>query len=169
MPLTKKEREEREKLEASLAAARDRIKEAQALRWSQPGPLARVRRDLPAPTNSIMGDHRTFGWDFNAYDRSVYKAWSDSVRHGTGHEPYQPHESASQGGRALFSTERLALCALRHALECEYAKHLAGIDSRLARIDAEAGARAERDRVFLEAGDAPPAAEPDVELPPEER
>jgi hypothetical protein len=96
------------------------LKTQLALRWTQP-----VAKDLPVP-RPLEGGF-TSGWDFNAYNASVEKMWSESVAHGTGGRR-ESRISARQNGRALYSSKLLALKALRHAVECESAAKLRKID-----------------------------------------
>lgn len=113
MAMTKKEKAEVDEL----------IKRANtlaALRWSE-----EVKPDVPQPDSYRVETH---GWDYLACtyygsDR-VEQAWSTSCSHGTGNSM----SCGSQGGIKLFSTELLALRALRHAVEKECAARLYRID-----------------------------------------
>lgn len=116
MAMTKKERAEFDAMRVKLATLA-------ALRWTEP-----VKRDLPSPLSSSIGDGYTSGYDFNAYSLEIMPAWSQSVRHGLRAAAPSRHGSASQNGRALFSTPLLALQAMRHAVELESAQKLAKID-----------------------------------------
>lgn len=118
MAMNKKELAEFEALKRQAAVNR-------ALRWTKP-----VARDLPPPEKFSETTH---GFDFNTYNASVFPAWSSSVTHGTGIYDKKTR-SASQNCCSLFSTEVLALRALRHALENEAAKKLADIDARIAEL-----------------------------------
>lgn len=117
MAMTKKE----------LAEVTTRIREAEikaALRWTSP-----VLRDLPAPTS---GANCIEGWDFNSSSMRVFKAWSESNVTGDGEHPTPEKRksiwTASRGSRSLFSTEALAYKAMRHELECKFAKELYTVD-----------------------------------------
>lgn len=114
MAMTKKE-------QAAMNAAIERAEMLAALRWTAP-----VERDVPIP--ELFGSE-TSGWDFNKHSREVFRAWSGSVRNGFG---AKYGGSASQGGRALFSTRQRALAALRYAMECEYASALLRVDKAMA-------------------------------------
>lgn len=110
MSLNKKEQTELETLKLDLAMER-------AMRRSQP-----VAKDLPPPDSS---GELSKGWDYSAYGNGeVRQHCSSSVFNGSGWEktPYQ-------NSRRLFSTELLALQALRHELAEGYAKNLARIDA----------------------------------------
>lgn len=112
MSMTKKEK-------AEFAA----LQVLAALRWSDI-----VMRDVPPPRDSST----TSGWDFNAYSAEVWRSWSGSVSHGRGNNPESRYVSGSQGSRALFSTELLALKAMRHEMCANYAMKLAVVDRRIA-------------------------------------
>lgn len=119
MAMTKKER-------AEMEAAILRAETLAALRWTGP-----VARDLPPPSPG-GNEAYTQGWDFNAYTLSADEWWSGPVTHGRGRADRRT--SASQSGRALFSTQRLALAALRHAVEMKAAADLLKVDRLLASL-----------------------------------
>lgn len=123
MAMNKKEK-------AELQAAIDRADLNIALRWTEP-----VERDVPPPPRSDIGARYTSGWDYNAYSNRVYRGWSDSVAHGDG-DPPTPQtrykSSASQGARPYYSTELLALKAMRHEVERDAATKLMRIDRMIA-------------------------------------
>ena len=110
MAMTKREQEELARLQREVCLNR-------ALRWSASEPSP----DLPVPDST--GFHT--GWQFNLYTGVAFPAWSESSAHGTGHT----RQHASQRGIELFSTKRLALQALRSAVERRAAEQLAGIDA----------------------------------------
>jgi hypothetical protein len=114
MAMTKKEREEMEALRRELAIA-------SAFRMTDP-----VDRDLPPPTDF---SDLSRGWDFNAHNRSVEKACSSCVHHGSGWE-----RTNTQRPAHLYSTERRAWLALRYAIARQAAAHLAEIDARIAAL-----------------------------------
>lgn len=118
MPMNKKE-------QAALDAATNALRTARALRWSTPDG-ALIPRDVPPPSGGATG--ATTGWDANVHTRSVTRGWSTCSAHGDG--PPRPG-SGSQGPIALYSTQTLALRALRVALEHNCAAALAGIDDRI--------------------------------------
>src|SRR4051812_12062019 len=105
------------KEQAELAALKQEVRIARALRWTDP-----VQRDLPPPTR---GGTVSQGWDYSDGRWTVQQAWSSSVYHGYGEYVSKGHCAASQNPRALFSTEELALQALRNAAEREFAEQLA--------------------------------------------
>lgn len=116
MAMTKKEK-------ADFDAAIKQIALLGALRWTSP-----VKKDIPVPQS--FGES-TSGWDYNTHSSSVNQKWSDSVSHGDG--PARTNRfCGSQNGRALFSSELLALKALRHAVELECAEKLRRIDEQIA-------------------------------------
>jgi hypothetical protein len=86
-----------------------------------------IERDVKIPKDNSTA----YGWDFNTYNLSVYAAWTEAVRHGEGH-----HDGCTkrgyQGGVQLFSNKKLALLALRDAVEEETKKQLA---EKLVKID----------------------------------
>ena len=116
MAMTKKEKAEFEKalMQANKLAA---------LRWTD-GAVA----DVPLPD---CFNTESKGWAYVASisygtDR-VEQAWSSSCSHGTG----TSRSSGAQGGVKLFSTELLALKALRHVVENECAARLYRIDKMI--------------------------------------
>mgnify|MGYP001598898564 CR=1 FL=1 len=95
---------------------------ARALNWTDP-----VERDVLPPLNGT-----TTGFLINAMSSqpSVLYAMSSSVSHATSLDEF-PKKTTTQGCRWLYSTELLALKALRHELEKKYAESLARIDMRI--------------------------------------
>ena len=116
MAMTKKEKAEFEKalMQANKLAA---------LRWTD-GAVA----DMPIPD---CFNTEVEGWDYFACTYSgsdrVEQAWSSTCSHGTG----TSRSSGSQGGVKLFSTELLALKALRHVVEKQCAARLYRIDKMI--------------------------------------
>jgi hypothetical protein len=116
MAMTKKE-------QAAMQAAIDRAETLAALRWTNP-----VQRDVGVPK-----DGYSEGWDCNAWSKTVFIGWSDTVSHGTGPAPEAGvHRSGSQGPRRYYSTEALALAAMRHEIELKTAAELLKIDRQIA-------------------------------------
>ena len=116
--MTKKEK-------AEMQAALDRAETLAALRWTAP-----VVRDVGVPK-----DGYSEGWDYNSYSRIVFRGWSSGVTHGKGPAPTpgaMRTVSASQGARRLYSTEALALAAMRHEIEQRAAADLLRIDRQIA-------------------------------------
>jgi hypothetical protein len=114
--MTKKE-------QAAMQAAIDRAEMLAALRWTNPVP-----RDVGIPETGYSQ-----GWDYNAYSRNVYLGWSCRVSHGNGPAPEAgKHRSASHGPRRMYSTEALALAAMRHEIEQKAAADLLKIDRLIA-------------------------------------
>jgi hypothetical protein len=105
----------------------DRAERIAALRWSD-----RIEPDVPKP--EVFGKP-TSGWDFNAYAKRVWPAWSTSITHGEGtYSGNRP--SGSQGGRGLYSTRELALRALRYEVACMAAVELLKIDRAISEAQA---------------------------------
>jgi hypothetical protein len=118
MAMTKKE-------QAAMQAAIDRAETLAALRWTNP-----VRRDVDVPQ-----DGYSQGWVYNAWTREAFMGWSGTVSHGTGPAPEAgKHKSASQGPQRMYSTEALALAAMRHEIEQKAAADLLKIDRRIAAL-----------------------------------
>lgn len=111
MSLNKKEQAELEALKLDLAMER-------AMHRSQ-----LVVRDLPPPD---IWEALSKGWNYAPFHDvgRVEKYCSSRSSHGIGWET-----TRSQNPRHLFSTELLALQALRHELAEGYAKNLARIDA----------------------------------------
>ena len=85
---------------------------------------APVLKDLMPPAS--YSDGLSKGWDFNSYNGEVFKACSSSIGNGTGWD-----KTTSQNSKALFSTRKLALMALRYATERELLIKLSKIDEDL--------------------------------------
>ena len=118
MAMTKKE-------QAAMNAAIDRADTLAALRWTAP-----VRRDVDVPK-----DGYSEGWDYNAYTREVFIGWSTTVSHGTGPAPeVGKHRSGTQQPRRYYSTQALALAAMRHEIEQKAAADLLKIDRQIAAL-----------------------------------
>lgn len=122
MAMTKKEK-------AEFEAMAKELRVQSALRWTE-----KIAPDLPIPSSGC-----TQGWAINSYDGIVREAWSQNIRHGNGLcEPDNWRQSASQNGVPLFSTKLLALKAVRHEMEKEFAKKLAAVDEAIAKARGEA-------------------------------
>ena len=124
MSMTKKEK-------AAFDAA---IKESQllaALRFTQP-----VERDVKPP--SEWKCEYSEGWDFNAHSARVWQGWSTTVSHGTGPAPKKGdrHYNGSQNARSMFSSEVLALRAMRYEMEQKFAEQLRQVDDRIKAVTA---------------------------------
>ena len=87
-----------------------------------------VEPDIAAPTNF---SDCVLGWSFNSYSSRVCPTWSKYSSNGDGHE-HTRH--GAQGGTRQYSSEVLALKALRHALEQKFASELAAVDARIAKV-----------------------------------
>ena len=111
------------KEQAAMQAAIDRAETLAALRWTTP-----VQRDV-----GVRKDGYSQGWDYNVYNQSVFIGWSTTVTHGTGVRPADGRwVSGSQGPREMYSTEALALAAMRHEVEKKAAGDLLKIDRLIA-------------------------------------
>ena len=115
--MTKKE-------QAEMKAAIDRADTLAALRWTAP-----VRRDVDVPK-----DGYSEVWDYNAWTREVFLGWSSTVYHGTGSAPIAVHRTGSQQPRRYYSTQVLALAAMRHEIEQKAAADLLKIDRQIAAL-----------------------------------
>ena len=117
MAMTKKEQE-------AMRAAIDRAETLAALRWTAP-----VARDVGIPLQGYSE-----GWDYNAHSMRVWVGWSGQVVHGQGTAPKdgQRHYNGSQGSRRMFSTQALALAAMRHEMEQKAAADLLKVDRQIA-------------------------------------
>lgn len=116
MAMTKKEREEMERLRRELI-------EATAFRFTEA-----VAPDVDVPAfNDFISNIK--GFLFNDYWQSprVEKACSSRVSHAFGRDD----QTTTQGPRRLYSSRLLALKALRHCLEKQAAKKLAEIDAMI--------------------------------------
>lgn len=119
MAMNKKEREALEFAQKELAIAR-------ALRWSRHEPLT---PDVPVP-----GSGHSVGW--LARGDQVERAWSESVYHGYGeYSGNRQIRSGRQNGRRLYSTELLALKALRYERERYMAIELATFDRMILELE----------------------------------
>jgi len=115
MAMTKKER-----------PAMDRAETLAALRWTSP-----VQRDVDIPK-----DGYSQGWDYNAFTQKVFTGWSSAVSHGTGAAPGAgSFKTGSQQPQRYYSTEALALAAMRHEIEQKAAADLLKIDRQIAALD----------------------------------
>ena len=114
------------KEQAEMKAAIDRADLLAALRWTAP-----VAFDVPPLKDGTYSE----GWTFNTYTKTVVPGWSTSVRHGSGPAPDgNKYCSGSQNAQWMYSTEALALAAMRHELELSAAKTLMDIDRRLSEL-----------------------------------
>lgn len=111
--MTKKEK-------AEFDVILQRVNTLAALRWTE-----EVKPDVPKPDSYNL---QTQGWTYTASayygGDKVSQAWSTGCSHGPGNSK----SSGSQGAIDLFSTELLALKALRHAVEKECAARLYWVD-----------------------------------------
>lgn len=112
MAMTKKEKTELERLQREL-------REAKALRFTD-----LVKPDVAPPER--FADPLSIGYVYSVHAQRVEKACSSSIFHGYGWE-----KTNSQQPIWLYSTQKLALRALRAELERQYAKDLAEIDLKI--------------------------------------
>lgn len=113
MAMTKKEQQR-------LADLEQQLREAKAFRFTEA-----VATDRPPPPSF---DSLVKGFTFNDYNDEISKACTSS----NSHCPYSDEETTSQRPLHLYSTQLLALRALRHQVELKCAKRLAEIDRRIA-------------------------------------
>jgi hypothetical protein len=115
------------KEKAEFARLQDEVRIARALRWTEP-----VACDLHAP--AVAGKVAQ-GFAFDAESRTILPVWSSCARHGAGVYLKNRGKDASGTGPAnMFSTELLALRALRCELERKAAEALAAIDARIEKL-----------------------------------
>jgi hypothetical protein len=111
------------KKQAEIAAREYEERVRAALRWTGEAPSP----DVPPPTDNSL----TTGWLFSVHGQRVDAACSDAVSYAYG----RTDRTTTQGSRALYSSRRLALQALRAAMERKFAEELARIDVLLADED----------------------------------
>ena len=103
------------KEQAAFDAAVELAGMAKAMRFTD-----EVKPDI-IPT----GTDKVWGWTFNSYTGAVSKVWSNCNSNGGG------NCIASQGSISLYSSEVLALQALRDSLELKCANDLLRTDKRI--------------------------------------
>jgi hypothetical protein len=94
-----------------------------ALHWTETVPPP----DVAPPERLSRG--LTTGYVFNAHTRHVSVACSSSVGHAIG----RTNDTTSHGSIEMYSTRRLALIALRCAMERQFAEALESVDRRIER------------------------------------
>lgn len=116
---------------AALELAQNEVDIAYALRWSD---LKRIDPDVPPPKPGGPLSALSVGWMFNSHSTAVVRACSSSISHAVSsqgdREP--PSRTTTQGARHLYSTEVLALKAMRQEMERKFASSLAAVDRRIA-------------------------------------
>lgn len=118
------------KEQATLQEAIDTAVINRALRWSD----YEVQPDIPAPKSGGYVN----GWSFNSHSSRVYKSWSGVVSHGDGHVTDDARPSlASQRSIAQYSTQSMALKAMRRDMENKFARRLADIDKMIKAAEGE--------------------------------
>jgi hypothetical protein len=131
MAMTRKEQAAIQAAQAAMQDALDRVETFAALRWTNP-----VQRDVGIPKGGYSQ-----GWDYNAWTKTVFTGWSCAVSHGTGPAPEAgAYRSGIQGSRRYYSTEALALAAMRHEIELKTAADLLKIDRQIAAALSASGA-----------------------------
>jgi hypothetical protein len=115
MAMTKKERSE---FEALLL----KYQTIAALRWTE-----RVDEDVMPPSHGAAFGVLSVGFCANKYALRVEPACSSSISHGIG----STTQTSSQNPKKLFSTELLALKAMRHQIELECAAKLLKVDKMI--------------------------------------
>ena len=98
---------------------------------------------IPEPTRMPLPEKGYVnGWEFNAYDWGVGKAWTALRSHGRhihrtdDGDSYRRDISSSQGGRPIYASKLDAMIALRLAKERECAKQLGDLDQRIEAVRA---------------------------------
>lgn len=113
------------KEQAAMEAAIDRADTLAALRWTAP-----VQRDVGIPETGYSQ-----GWDYSAYTQTVFHGWSCPVSHGKGPAPEAgKYKIGNQHPRRYYSTQALALAAMRHEIEQKAAADLLKIDRQIAAL-----------------------------------
>ena len=125
MAMNKKEK-------AYVATLEEYLRENKALlsasvNQGQPKPLP----DVPPP-DTFQG--LTKGYMYNAYARTVNRACSSSVSHSS----HRDDKTNSQRPMHLYSTEALALKAMRYDVEQMWLKEIAKIDKQLKELENKA-------------------------------
>lgn len=116
-----------DRAEKLMQAAINRADTLAALRWTAP-----IQRDVDVPKNDYSE-----GWDYNASKQEVFMGWSGTVSHGTGPAPKAgERRTGSQWPRRYYSTQALALAAMRHEIEQKAAADLLKIDRQIAALQA---------------------------------
>lgn len=125
--MTKAEKQEFQKLQDWLRDVNRDLAMERAMRRS---PF--IERDLK-PSDGHLPE-LTKGWDYNSNGDSfsVYKACSSSIYHGFGWE-----KTSAQRPLTMFSTEMLAMKALRYSMAEKYASNLAEVDAKIAAASEE--------------------------------
>ena len=119
------------KEQAQLQNAIDEAVINRALRWSD----YEVQPDIQVPS---YGDGYVNGWSYNSHSSRVYKTWSGSVFHGMGHAFAGARPpNGSQGGIRQFSTQSMALKAMRRDMENKFARRLADVDQMIKAAEGE--------------------------------
>jgi len=116
MAMTKREMAAMEELELKLAMAK-------AMRMT-----SAVQPDVAPPSESFQ---LTTGWLFNSPSRRVEVACSSVMSHAFGRND----KTSSQNPKWLYSTEKLALMAMRYEMELEFAKALMIVDKKIERSE----------------------------------
>ena len=119
---------------AALELAQNELAVAYALRWSD---LKRIEPDVPPPKTGSSLDALSVGWTYNSYSGCVMPACSSSIDHAIGRagDKTPPKKTTSQHAISLYSTEVLALKALRQAMEHKFATSLAAVDRLIAEAE----------------------------------
>lgn len=109
MPMTKKE-------QAYVSELENTVRISRSFKFTPA-----VKPDVYPP---VGGGELSKGFSFNSHSWEVCPACSSSVSHNC----WADDKTTSQGARNLFSSRKLALQAMRHELEIQYAGELAKID-----------------------------------------
>ena len=112
------------KEQAQLQEAIDAAVINRALRWSD----YEIHPDIPVP---VYEEGFVNGWSFNSHTGIAYKSWSSSVLHGNSHVSSVRPPHASQKGIKQYSSQSLALKAMRRDMEKRFAHRLASVDQMI--------------------------------------
>jgi len=75
-----------------------------------------------------IGNELVFGWGYSVTQVEVYEMWTTNIFHGRG----KVRGNGSQGSKSLYSTKKLALAALRSAIQ---KRHTEALRQDLATVD----------------------------------
>ena len=118
MAMNKREKAHLEEVERACAEKVEALEARLALRFTGP-----VEEDVLPPDDMSLN----VGFTFNLYRREVAASCSSCISHST----HSSTETTTQRSISMFSTELLALKALRHAVELDCAKTLRQIDLKI--------------------------------------
>lgn len=98
----------------------EELKMKMALRWTE-----KVEPDIPPP--KTYDEELSKGFIFNAYAGTVSRGCSSNIYHSV----HSDKETNSHDSIWLYSSRKLALRAMRHEMELQYARKLREIDKQI--------------------------------------